>query len=173
MLDIETLGREPGCVVLSIGAVQFGVDGVGTPFYKEIDTVSCEDAGLTIEAATLDWWLDQDEKAQECLRGGVPLDEALRLFSQFYELFGCEEIWANAPTFDCRILEAAYEATGLEKPWTFREERCFRTLKALPGAVTEPSEEPEGVAHDALYDARWQAAVAVENLREMDGRSGN
>lgn len=166
MVDIETLGTEPGAVILSIGAVKFDQYSLGEEFYLEIDKQSCDDAGLVIEADTLDWWLDQEDDAQEVLaEGGVGLDLALHKFAKFYD--GCETVWANAPTFDCRHLKAAYEACGMELPWSFRDERCFRTLKALPNAITEP-EDWDGTAHDALDDARWQAKVASLNLAKLE-----
>lgn len=166
MVDIETLGTEPGAVILSIGAVKFDEDELGETFYGEITKQSCEDHGLVIEADTLDWWLSQDDDAQEVLtEGGHKLEDVLRGFTTFYE--GCETIWANAPTFDCRHLKVAYEAIGWDIPWSFRDERCFRTLKALPGAITEPGDW-DGTAHDALDDARWQARVTQLNLREMN-----
>lgn len=42
MVDLETLGTRPGCKILSIGAVEFGVgpdyneDGLGAEFYVEV-----------------------------------------------------------------------------------------------------------------------------------------
>lgn len=164
MVDIETLGTDPGCVVLSLGAVQFDEYSLGEEFYRVIDMESCQEYGLTIDASTLDWWLGQDAEAQAVFDAdGVSLDAALGDFAEFYD--GCEEVWANAPTFDCAHLKEAYEAVEQDLPWGFRDERCFRTLKALPGAITEP-EDWNGTAHDALDDAKWQADVARLNLAE-------
>ena len=35
MCDLETLGRRPGCKLLSIGAVVFGPKGLGAEFYED------------------------------------------------------------------------------------------------------------------------------------------
>lgn len=164
MVDIETLGLEPGCVILSIGAVEFDTGGLGQTFYAGIDIETGQEAGLTIDANTLKWWLDQDETVRDVLfGGGVPLEEALRYFADFYDTNS--EIWANSPSFDCELLEAAYTAVGIEIPWAFHEERCFRTLASLPQA---PELEQEGDEHHALDDAEHQARVASETLARLE-----
>lgn len=161
MLDLETLGLEPGCAIISFGAARFDHTGVGETFYRSISLVSCDDAGLEIDAGTLEWWLGQDDNAREQLTGGEELTEVLHEFAEFYD--GADEIWANAPSFDCQILSAAYDACNAPVPWEFYEERCFRTLKNLPGAVEV---EQDGVDHNALDDALHQARVASKTLHE-------
>lgn len=159
MLDLETLGLDPGCAIISLGAAAFDEDGVGETFYRSISLQSCDEAGLEIDAGTLEWWLGQDDNAREALTGGEELTEVLHEFAQFYD--DAEEIWANAPSFDCEILSAAYDAAKAPVPWEFYEERCFRTLKNLPGAVEL---EQDGTEHDALDDAVHQARRASESL---------
>lgn len=169
MLDIETLGLEPGCAVLSIGAVRFDTDGVGNDeepaFHRNISLKSCQDAGLSIDAGTLDWWLGQDEDVQHVLTGGDDLVGVLRAFETFYA--SADEIWAYSPSFDCEVLEAAYGAVGVEVPWSYRDERDCRTLASLPCAVEL---EQEGNEHDALDDARYQARVASKTLARLEDR---
>ena len=159
MLDLETLGLNPGCVILSVGAAEFDVDGVGETFYRSISLDSCDKVGLEIDAGTLEWWLDQDENVQDQLVGGESLGDVLEDFAVFYGY--ADEIWANAPSFDCEILEAAYEAANAPVPWEFYQERCYRTLKNLPGAVDV---ERNGDHHDALDDAVHQAERASRTL---------
>lgn len=72
-----------------------------------------------------------------------------------------DEIWANSPSFDCDILAAAYDAVGRTAPWDYWEERCFRTLKNLPGAVDV---EHGGDEHNALDDAVHQAERTLRIL---------
>lgn len=159
MVDIETLGLEPGCVILSIGAVEFDVNGYREPFYHNIDIESCQNAGLTIDAGTLQWWLEQDQEVQGVLTGGVELERALDEFTEYYQ--GAAEIWANSPSFDCEILDAAYKAVDEDAPWDYYDERCFRTLRSLPLITEKPQ---RGNEHDALDDARYQADIASKRL---------
>ena len=163
MVDIETLGRERGAAILSIGAVRFDSAGVYGEFYRSVNRESCEAAGLTVEEDTLSWWQGQDEAAREVLHGGEKLADVLFEFTQWFE--DANEIWANSPSFDCEILEAAYEAVGLVEPWEFYHERDARTIKNLPIA---PELEQDGTEHDALDDAAHQARIVSKTLERME-----
>jgi hypothetical protein len=167
MVDIETLGLERGCVVLSIGAVLFDevevYDEDGT-FYRNIDMQSCTDRGLEIHTRTLQWWLEQDEEAQDCLVDGDDLEDVLRRFSLWYDGNDVSEIWANSPAMDCEVLEGAYDACGMDEPWEYHEERDMRTIESIAGDV--PKVEAE-VKHNALDDAIRQATTVSQILSQI------
>jgi hypothetical protein len=166
MVDIETLGLDPGAAILSIGAVRFDTDGLGATFERNIDLESCQEAGLTIDASTLEWWLQQDADAQHVLTGGESLADALEAFAEFYAF--ADEIWANSPAFDCEHLAAAYDAVDKTVPWEYYEQRDVRTITNLPVA---PDIEQEGTEHDALDDAKYQATVVAETLAAINGEA--
>ena len=165
MIDIETLGTEPGCVVLSIGACRFdpreGVDQRET-YYEEIDRVSARNAGLEVDPDTLDWWQGQDPDLRP-FDGDTTLWEALFNLTEFLD--GAEQYWANSPSFDLKILEAAYKAVDLSPPWRYWEWRDVRTIRDLPAAV-EVSQN--GREHHALDDAIHQAREVSLTLRRID-----
>jgi len=163
MIDIETLGLEPGASIISIGAVRFDTAGLGETFERSISMTSNEQAGMTIDAETVEWWVGQDAAASEQLVGGDRLGPVLRDFAQWVD--DADEVWANSPSFDCDLLEAAYDAVGLEAPWDFYQERDYRTLSSLPVAADV---EFDGVEHDALDDAKHQALVAAGTLARLD-----
>jgi len=161
MIDIETLGTEPGSAILSIGAAVFDTGGVRETFHRSISLTSCQEAGLSIDAETLQWWLDQDDEAQGVLTGGDDLRRVLSEFGCWYRSQDVDEVWANSPSFDCVMLEHAFDTVGIKTPWEFYEERDFRTLKELPFAADV---EQDGVEHDALDDAVYQAQVVAKTL---------
>lgn len=163
MIDIETLGLEPGAAILSVGATEFGPEAMGAEYEASITRESCEAAGLDVDEDTLEWWQSQDEAAREVLQGGEQLADVLPEF--FDWLDGADEIWANSPKFDAAMLEAAAEAVELEVPWEFYELRDFRTLSELPMA---PDKEQQGVEHDALDDAHHQAWIAATALKRIE-----
>lgn len=70
MIDLETFGTRPGSVIVSIGAVEFSMDGIGEAYYRAIDVASSLLAGLTIDEITVKWWREQDILAQRPLIGG-------------------------------------------------------------------------------------------------------
>lgn len=159
MVDVETLGLGDEVTILSIGAVEFGPDGLGEEFYRSISMESCGEVGLGIEPATLEWWLTQEESAREALVGGEHIEGVLWDFTGFYG--DADEVWANSPSADCEWLEDAYEAVGLEEPWEYSDERDYRTFMSLPGEVEVVM---EGTEHNALDDAKYQALMASQKL---------
>jgi len=157
MLDIETLGTDPGAAIVSLGAVTFG-DGSREGFYRSVNLPSATGAGLSVDGDTLEWWLEQSDTAQQQLTGGKDLETALADFNEF--VHDADELWANSPSFDLAIIKFAMELLDIEPAWDFYQERDFRTLKNLPGRPKiERSDE-----HHAMADADYQADVAAEML---------
>ena len=154
MIDTETLGTDPGCVVLSIGACRFdpveGVDQRDT-YYVEIDRSSARDAGLAVDGDTLEWWHNKPADLRP-FGGDTPLPVALRGLTEFVD--GAAQYWANSPAFDLAILEEAYTAVDLSPPWRYWEWRDVRTVRDLPIAKELPR---HGREHHALDDAIHQA----------------
>jgi len=163
MVDIETLGRSPGCVICSVGAAKFDSREVGETFEASIDITSCQDFGLEIDAETLEWWLTQSEEARAQLVGGDGLADVLADLNRF--IGDADELWANSPSFDLAILEAAFESCGVSAPWEFYEARDFRTVKNL--GISHGIEQ-EGIEHDAVDDAVHQATIAATVLGRIN-----
>lgn len=173
MVDLETLGVAPGCVILSIGAVEFDYETgeLGTEFYVEINQQSCVNAGLKTNQSTVDWWKRQSLEAQKVLYAtnednGTQLSDALTQFKQYLESFNDENIyiWGNGADFDQPILIAAYNAVNIPQPWGYYSNRCYRTLKNLRPEVPF---HRSGTYHNALSDARSQAVHAMALLRVL------
>lgn len=162
MLDLETLGTNPGCVILSIGAVLFGNGSLHEEFYIRISLKSAQEYGLTIDADTLQWWTRQPHEVfTEAMAGGNSLDAALFEFRKWIENLHLPPnwtIWSNGSSFDAPVLEAAFRKLRMQPPWTHVRERCFRTLRALD--PSEPKVEP-AIKHHALEDAKAQALHAM------------
>lgn len=155
MIDLETLGTKPGCVVLSIGAVAFDpyAGACGREFYRKLDW---RNSTMRIETGTLAWWLDQDPTARaEAFGGSEPYLGCAVTFKQFWEEEDAECLWCHGATFDAPIWEAA---VGIV-PWSFAQIRDTRTVYDM--AEVWPDREV-GMHHHALDDARNQA-VAVCN----------
>ena len=178
MLDLETLGTKPGCVILSIGVVAFEPTGVALPdsantglvFYQNLTIFDQLMLGLTIEPETVNWWKTKSDDAKKSyatdqitLQGGL-----FRLITWLRNLPGSKDsakrVWAKSPEFDCNILEHAGNLVGVNFPWTFRERCDVRTLIAI-GDLCENGAIPatNGVLHNALDDCFHQAR-AVQHV---------
>lgn len=159
MVDLETMGKEPTAPIVAIGACSFNAVRVVSLFYVPVSLASSAKAGAQIEPNTVMWWLGQSDKARAALTGGVDLVQALRRFTDWCDNLSPEGVigmWGNGATFDNVILDAAYKAVDVPRPkgWTYKTDRCYRTVRAMfPGVPMEDV----GVAHHARDDAEAQA----------------
>jgi exodeoxyribonuclease VIII len=162
MLDIETMGTGSYAAMVSLGAVRFDPNGksvdVTDSFYTAITLKSSMKVGLRTDADTIEWWLDPkrvDAREAFLSVNKVDLDEALLGFSAWYGDDDTVPVWGNGATFDNVILSNAYQAVGIDRPWGYKADRCFRTIKSI---VQPPVKAPKyGVSHQALHDAIAQA----------------
>lgn len=173
MIDCETLGTTPGCVVATIGAVRFAGGRITDEFYVRIDLEDCVRCGLKMEVDTMRWWMQQFPKEREevwCAKqktngpgmhglgvSRLSLGDSLALLRGWLDSHEVTEIWCKGGSFDFPILMAAWTAAGYDdyKPWSYRKERCYRTVAALCPEV-EAAQDCGG-AHHALTDAIAQA----------------
>jgi len=171
-LDLETTGVDPGCSVLSIGAAT--VDGLDS-FYVGITLSSNHVEGLWDNESTLDWWRKQDKVAKlEAFTGRETLRVALHNFADWLEYISAKHnrpvnIWGNGAGFDLPILAAAYKACEFHRPWEYKQERCFRTVKALFPQVAAPAfvGTPHIAINDAAHEARHLALI-LEYMAKID-----
>ena len=176
MVDLETLGRRAGCSILSIGAVAFDAETgkMGPEFYMVVKMDSCEKHGLHTDPDTVVWWEKQSPEAQKVLkqaraaRGNKDLPKALTEFNTYLAQFGPKavRVWGNGSDFDNAILINCYAAANLTAGWDFWNNRCYRTLKGLAPSVKV---QRGGVYHNALDDAKTQAAHALEVFKHLRG----
>lgn len=169
MFDFETLGIDNDAAVVALGAVKFNPMGAITDeFYARIDLQSSVNAGLTLSASTILWWLGQSDAARAELTDKnlerYPLQQALVAFSEwliqdlddeneFPPPRGAFELWSNGAK-DMAWIESAYKAAGLVLPFHYGDWRDFRTERDRWPQVAYTY---GGTAHNALDDARNQA----------------
>jgi DNA polymerase III epsilon subunit-like protein len=154
MLDIETLGKKPGSVIVAIGAVKFGNGQVWDTFYERVDPESCVALGLRMDVSTVMWWMLQNDAArQEITQPGWTLSEVLMRFSRWIGDREAE-VWGNGASFDNVLVCDAYDRARLPRPWKYFNDRCYRTVKNLHPEIEI---KRGGTHHNALDDAKSQA----------------
>lgn len=175
MLDLETMGTGTDAAIIAIGAV--GIDVIRhkvldeAKFYCVIDLNSAVENGGTISPATVLWWMQQGEAARKEFTSGncMGIRKALTDFENFMTLWDFEGVWGNGAGFDNVVLRSAYLSTGIKTPWGFRQDRCYRTFDQMYGHLAITNER-QGVHHNALDDAIYQATRLVEVLSHIDSR---
>lgn len=175
MLDLETLGTTPGCVIVSIGAVAFDpfaekLDDVllDDGFHTVINKESCMEALLHVDAETARWWAGQGDEARKVLQlasapDAPPLVDALDSLVGYVSTHGNPSkalVWGNGADFDNPILTVAARHANIKLPWQWGN-RCYRTVKNLFEFMQPDFVAPKltrlGTHHNALDDAKSQA----------------
>lgn len=159
MLDIETLDTRPSAVVLSIGAVAFDWGGaIGEPFSVRLDTTQQSVHGRTTDVSTVEWWLQQSDIARAAIAAPpTAVMYALDSFALWLTPLRPVGVWGCGSDFDCTIVASLYASFDYPCPFTWRQHRCYRTLKALRCDVKAESH----ANHVAVDDAIRQAVHAI------------
>lgn len=170
MIDLETLSTRPDAMILSIGAVAFGPDGLGAEFSVVVDPAG---AHGHIDPGTVAWWLDQSAEARRPLGANytgerVPLAMALQRFRWFWNDLMAPHaklrVWGHGSSFDLPIIESAFRVCGHQIPWGHRAGRDTRTILELAGTRIVM---PDNAKHDALADAKAQAIAVIDAARAL------
>jgi len=169
MIDLETWGTGPNALITSIGAARFDPNGSGIIDSLElpINPVDAQRYGFDIDADTVLWWMqpDRDAARGQFQRAGLDLGSALDGFAMWFnEAPG--PVWGNGAAFDNVLLRNAYQKAGLECPWPFWNDRCYRTMKSLTSAP--PMGERTGTHHEAVDDAVSQALHLQQIVKQLE-----
>ena len=168
MLDIETLGTRPGCVILTIGAVKFSPFNMQYPaqgLYLRPDIEQQVALGREIQEDTVLWWESQEASVREealSEDNRESLESCAQQINRFF--VGVDNIWAQGPAFDFVILENWYRSIGLPTPWNFWQVRDSRTLFGVHG---DPRTKNKEGLHNALEDCVSQAQGVQQVYRNI------
>jgi hypothetical protein len=169
MIDLETLGTTPDCVVLTLGAVKFNpydLQDPTDPLYLRINVDEQTEKGRIISTSTMKWWVNQSAEAQaEAFSEDdrVSMDDVTTQLNRY--LVGADKIWAQGPLFDIMILENFYKMLNKPAPWQYWQIRDSRTIFDLGD---DSIKTKNTAAHNALADSYCQA-VAVQQIYKQRG----
>lgn len=181
MVDVETLGTEPGSCIISIGICAFSQDE--TVIQSQGWAIAANDWHGDIDPKTVKWWMKQNEAAQDYSFNGneTSLNAALG-FKDFMEQHGGDELWANDPDFDVNLLKQWWKRVETHHKYTLgpfpggplrhRMPRSYRTLVAEAkrlGISYEHAFNMGSVAHNPVDDACNQARVIVAIRNNLIG----
>lgn len=176
MIDIETLDTRPSAVVIAIGVVLFNrrepsikMKGLHLVFGKKEFRDEQIMMGRTVDKETVIWWKGQEPAAKKIFKQAnvksmTDMFEKLTAFLTQGDVKYL--IWGNGASFDNTIVTSLYDSFGLEAPWKFWNDRCFRTFKGEHGHIARPPEF-QGVKHNAEDDARQQARYLQAIYQEL------
>lgn len=171
MIDIETLGREPGCVILSIAAIPFEplTNNRGSEkFLAHIDVLSSIIKNYKINEETVKFWAKQPrELIRDTQKNACDIEYALTQLAEFIKENECERIWCQGAAFDIPILEHAFKKHNIDIPWLYYNVRDTRTLYDVCD-FDPKSIERQGKHHDALDDCHYQIECVYRALKKKN-----
>ena len=168
MIDIETLGTQPGSVLLSISAIRFDIETgqYSDTFYEKISLNDCLKKGLKIDGDTLKWWAKQDKNVFiDQLSGGEKLSKVLGSLSKF--ITKMDYVWGNSNRFDLGHIEFCYQLLNQSIPWRFSKERDVRTLVSFAPYIKEEMEF-KGDKHNPIDDCKHQIRYCYEIWKKLN-----
>lgn len=161
VIDIETLGTEPGATILEISA-WCGADGIDL-------LIDPNSHPGKFELDTLLWWATVPEKpakqkAFDSSADRYGLEIALNRLNDFIKRIEPDYFWGCSPDFDYKHLEYWYKYFQIEIPWKYYQLRDVRTIRDF--ITREKLDELERQAgfigecqHIANYDADLEARI--------------
>lgn len=173
MLDIETLSTRVNAHILQVAVVPFDLEAavIGTNTFNMHASGAGQD-GRHIDRATVRWWMDQDDEVSTRVlfaRKMYPLGTVLSELYRYVRDFSDEtRIWCKGPEFDTACLKHAFEAVGMDTPWSFRYVRDVRTATEVSHEST-PRPGGFGATHDAEDDCINQIEDLYWHLHSLTG----
>ena len=159
MIDLETLGVNPECAILTIGAIKFDPYKEEEPhsgLYLRVDVDEQTAMGREVDENTLAWWGRQEPHIREEALGDhdrVSVDELTKTLNKW--CVGLDELWCQGPLFDYAILQNLYKQLGKPAPWNYWQIRDSRTVFSM--MPSDPRKAIQEDAHNALADCYYQA----------------
>lgn len=180
MVDLETMGRDVGAPIVSIGAVQCNLctGEMGEEFYTVVSLESNVRNNLVIDPKTVYWWMGQGDKARHDLidSNAEPLEVALSRFNAWLHSLPPNNpqylrLWGNGASFDNSFLRVSFKAVDQELAIPFWNDRDVRTLIGfIPREMFwewKKTRPREGTYHNALADAKYQVEYCSYFLKEL------
>jgi hypothetical protein len=169
MIDIETLGTNPDCVILSVGAVKFDPFGTTVPQHKTLWRPNIDqqlEAGRTVDEGTLEWWSKQAADIREnafSTDDRIDLDDFFKSLNRY--MTGADKIWCQGPQFDMVIIEDLYRQFDHHRNWAYWQVSDCRTIfNMMP---VDPRKAIQQNLHRADEDAYWQAVCVQRTFKHF------
>lgn len=177
-VDIETLASTPDGAVIAIGVLAFDPAApVGHYLAEKEILLDPRFSPGHRDPDTLEWWSEQGNGVfEQMMSGKLKPHQACGALAGFCLAWPDAPVWANPPSFDIVILRRLFKVIDIDLkfPFSFRQERDYRTIRKFAQALGIDYETPVSnpTPHDALADAKAQAdslKIMLRGLNLLEG----
>lgn len=171
VVDIETLGNEPGCTIFQIAAIAFDIKtGKIIKQFNKIADLSIAKDFLKVNGSTLIWWLQTNKElltelltTKDCSPYSL-IDNfykwLLLLKSDYKEVY----MWGNGILFDNALIKQAFKDVNINYPIDYNKDRDIRTIVELAcnkigiseKEFREQNKTTDAKMHNALSDCECE-----------------
>jgi hypothetical protein len=166
MLDLETFGVDPGCIVIQIGACIFdkNTGQIGEKFSYNIDARDSKKQGFFDDMDTVLWWMRQSKEAQNSvLDNAFTVKESLDAFVTFVSNKKIDRVWCHKG-FDFPLLAAYYKKMDMAFPLRHQTFRDLHTILDF-ARMNIKNRNRKGIHHNGIDDCIFQVEYLVECLQ--------
>lgn len=182
MIDTETLGLTPGCVVRTVSLVEFEPT-TGKTGRKQTWVINLQDsikAGFKIEAGSLKWWMMKSEEARKAFVA-TPEEETSLVsfvgeFVEWFKQYNCKVVlWNLQVDFDTALISPylAYyymhimRNDSYELPWNRKLRVDVRPFMEIYRALHTDIKTP----HTSIDDCMLQIKAVAQLFKKNQGYS--
>lgn len=171
MVDIETMGTEIDCAIVSIAIKNFdphrNLVSNDDCIYVEFDW---QNQGRVICPETHKWWKGLPKQSQAALNGTTDLADGLMAILDWYPKGN--KIWANPPLFDIGFIQNACAEEMVEEFWDHWNLRCYKTIREtwrdFRGEIGPPATV---VTHHAMEDVDHQIKTLCRITKDLSTKT--
>lgn len=167
MLDIETIGNQPGSAIIQVAMVRFARDGnIKDSLSVMLNPFDQLKNGLNYDQSTLDWWNDTNSQkfGQIISVKHAPVKEVLQKINDFLDWN--DYIWCHA-TFDLPLVVNLFNRYGMRLKHKFKNVRDIRTLVDLANLDLSQYNWDAEKTHDALDDCKFQIKYVTDAIKKL------
>lgn len=178
MIDIETVGRDPGCGIIQIAAVPFNMNtgAISKNTFKmsiNLDHQLKSGKGFTYSSNTYKWWMKENPNLFKKLsKSKNTYNQVGKEFQKWFKSLKDNQkirVWGNSNRFDIGIIDGWYrKAIGFKfQPfWNTWLERDVRTLAMLAPDIKKNTRFV-GIKHNAIDDCKHQIKYCRAIVRKL------
>ena len=173
MIDFETLGVSRDAVILSVGIVLFGYDGlIHKKYYEEFSITTQVFDGRTVSPETVAWWkrTDSEELLRLLEQGGEELSILYHRIAEIREEFNIKHVWSRHQ-MDFDIINSL-----LFRPFPYY---TFKDVATLDFLMKSPVANNHNALDDCMNQIRhvlevystWNSVPIVEQVNTPEAMS--